>query len=94
VFVLTVLTVLIRWCGPVSGARFNPVVSAIDWPLGRRAGGLSGRDVAVYTGAPAIRAIPGAVLANALFDLTPVAGLDQGPLHPGCGWGKSWPPRD
>lgn len=39
------LTVLILMFGPVSGAHFNPVVSAADWLLGRRAGtGLTGRD--------------------------------------------------
>ena len=32
------LTVLILMFGPVSGAHFNPVVSAADWLLGRRAG--------------------------------------------------------
>ena len=30
------LTVLILMLGPVSGAHFNPVVSAADWLLGRR----------------------------------------------------------
>ena len=32
------LTVLILLFGPVSGAHLNPVVSAADWLLGRRAG--------------------------------------------------------
>ena len=32
------LAVLILLFGPVSGAHFNPVVSAADWVLGRRAG--------------------------------------------------------
>ena len=37
------LTVLILLFGPVSGAHFNPVVSAADWFLGRRSRtGLSG----------------------------------------------------
>ena len=37
------LTVLILLFGPVSGAHFNPVVSAADWLLGRRnRTGLSG----------------------------------------------------
>src|SRR6185437_3003397 len=41
------LGVLILLFGPVSGAHFNPVVSAADWALGRHAGtGLTGRDVA------------------------------------------------
>ena len=44
------LTVLILLFGPASGAHFNPLVSAADWWLGRRAGaGFSGRDVGAYT---------------------------------------------
>jgi len=67
------LGVLILLFGPVSGAHFNPVVSAADWFLGRRAGaGLSGSDVAAYTGAQVAGAILGAVLANAMYSLTPV----------------------
>src|SRR3712207_32237 len=43
------LAVLILLFGPVCGAHFNPVVSAVDWLLGRRAGtGLRGPDVAAY----------------------------------------------
>ena len=38
---------LILLFGPVSGAHFNPVVSAVDWLLGRRTGtGLTGADTA------------------------------------------------
>ena len=41
------LAVLILIFGPVSGAHFNPVVSAADWLLGRRTGtGLTGIEVA------------------------------------------------
>ena len=37
------LAVLILIFGPVSGGHFNPVVSAVDWLLGRRSGtGLTG----------------------------------------------------
>ena len=44
------LAVLILLFGPVSGAHFNPVVSAADWLLGRRAGtGISVSHVASYT---------------------------------------------
>ena len=54
------LAVLILVFGPVSGAHFNPVVSAVDWLLGRRAGtGLSGRDVAAYALGPDHRRRPG-----------------------------------
>jgi glycerol uptake facilitator-like aquaporin len=67
------LGVLILLFGPVSGAHFNPVVSAADWGLGRRAGtGLPGHEVAGYVAAQAIGGIAGAVLANAMFDLAPL----------------------
>lgn len=67
------LAVLILLFGPVSGAHFNPVVSAADWLLGRRAGtGLTGRDVAPYAFAQVVGAVLGAVLANAMFDLAPL----------------------
>ncbi|PXW31749.1 UNVERIFIED_CONTAM: glycerol uptake facilitator-like aquaporin [Williamsia faeni] len=65
------LAVLILLFGPVSGAHFNPVVSAVDWVLGRRAGtGLPAADVAAYTVAQIAGAIAGAVLANVMFDLS------------------------
>ncbi|PPK95420.1 glycerol uptake facilitator-like aquaporin [Kineococcus xinjiangensis] len=64
------LGVLILLFGPVSGAHFNPVVSAVDWLLGRRAGtGLPGADVAAYAVAQIGGGIAGAWLANAMFDL-------------------------
>src|SRR3954447_24876672 len=64
------LTVLILLLGPVSGAHFNPVVSAADWVLGRRVGtGLSRRHVATYTLAQVIGAILGAELANLMYDV-------------------------
>jgi arsenate reductase len=64
------LTVLILLFGPVSGAHFNPVVSAADWLLGRRAGsGLAGREVIAYTAAQVVGAIAGAVLANVMFEV-------------------------
>jgi len=67
------LGVLILLFGPVSGAHFNPVVSAVDRALGRRSGGgLSGPDVVAYAGAQVVGAIAGAVLANAMFDLAPL----------------------
>ncbi|MBA2308422.1 MAG: aquaporin, partial [Pseudonocardiales bacterium] len=59
------LGVLILLFGPVSGAHFNPVVSAADWLLGRRAGtGLSGRETLAYSGAQVVGAVLGALLAN------------------------------
>jgi len=64
------LTVLILIFGPVSGAHLNPVISMVDWLLGRRAGrGLPGRDVAAYGVAQTAGAVAGAVLANAMFDV-------------------------
>ncbi|MFC0504289.1 aquaporin [Micromonospora costi] len=68
------LGALILMVGPVSGAHLNPVVSAVDWWLGRRAGtGLTGPDLAGYAVAQVAGAIAGAVLANVMFDLSPVA---------------------
>ncbi|MBQ0906209.1 MIP/aquaporin family protein [Micromonospora sp. U21] len=78
------LGVLILIFGPVSGAHLNPVVSAADWFLGRRAGtGLTGRDLAGYSAAQTLGAIAGSVLANLMFDLAAVdlAGRDRAAGH-------------
>jgi arsenate reductase len=62
------LTVLILMLGPISGAHFNPVVSAADWWLGRHGSdGLSAPDLGAYTLAQVIGAILGSLLANAMF---------------------------
>src|SRR5688572_27541511 len=54
------LTVLILLFGPVSGAHFNPVVSAADWLLGRRAGtGLTLPEVLAYSAAQIAGAVAG-----------------------------------
>jgi arsenate reductase len=67
------LGALILTFGPVSGAHFNPVVSAADWFLGRSTRtGLTGTDFVGYTLAQAAGAIGGSVLANLMFDLAPV----------------------
>jgi glycerol uptake facilitator-like aquaporin len=67
------LGALILTFGPVSGAHFNPVVSAADWLLGRRTRtGLTGTDLAGYVAAQTAGAIAGSVLANLMFDLAPV----------------------
>ncbi len=64
------LTVLILMLGPVSGAHFNPVVSAADWFLGRRAGtGLTGTEVLAYSAAQVVGAVLGAALANVMFEV-------------------------
>jgi glycerol uptake facilitator-like aquaporin len=68
------LGTLILTFGPVSGAHFNPVVSAADWFLGRRTRtGLTGRELAGYSAAQVLGAIAGSVLANLMFALHPVA---------------------
>jgi glycerol uptake facilitator-like aquaporin len=64
------LGVLILLFGPVSGAHFNPIVTGVDWLLGRRdATGLTGTDALAYTGAQVVGGIAGALLANLMFDL-------------------------
>jgi arsenate reductase len=68
------LGALILTFGPVSGAHFNPVVPAVDWWLGRRAGtGLTAQDLAGYTAAQVTGAIGGAILADLMFGLPAVA---------------------
>src|SRR3981189_1534960 len=63
------LTVLILLFGPVSGAHFNPVVSLVDWWLGRRSGaGISGPDLLAYSVVQLVGGIAGALLANVMFD--------------------------
>lgn len=67
------LGVLIVLLAPVSGAHFNPVVSAADALLSRRPGtGLPARELMVYLPAQVAGGIGGAVLANAMF-ATPTA---------------------
>ena len=63
------LAVLILLFGPVSGAHFNPVVSAADWLLGRRTG--TGISAATSPPTPSPRplgGVVGAMLANVMFD--------------------------
>jgi glycerol uptake facilitator-like aquaporin len=68
------LAVIIAVLAPVSGAHLNPVVSAADWLLGRRAGtGLPGREAIAYAVAQITGAIGGAVLANLMFALPAVS---------------------
>jgi arsenate reductase len=67
------LAVVIAVLAPVSGAHFNPVVSAADWALGRRSGtGLPGRVALAYVVAQTGGAVGGAALANLMFALPAV----------------------
>lgn len=73
------LFVLIAALGPVSGAHFNPVVTAADvW-----FGGTPRRDAAPYMAAQVIGACLGAVLANLMFGLTAISVSDHTRSGPG-----------
>ena len=72
------LAVLILMFGPVSGAHFNPVVTAADWLLGRRSRtGISAADAAAYAVAQVIGGWP-------------VRGWPTSCSTGGC---SNWPPR-
>jgi len=60
------LYVLIETLGPVSGAHFNPVVSAVMAVRGE----LPGAALALYIAAQLIGAVLGAWLAHAMFDMS------------------------
>jgi arsenate reductase len=78
------LGALILMFGPVSGAHFNPVVSAADWFLGRRAGaGLTAGQLGGYALAQIAGAIAGSVLANLMFALPAIdfSGKDRAAGH-------------
>ena len=71
------LAAVIHAFGPVSGAHFNPVVSAADWFLGRRSGtGLTARELAAYIGAQTAGAVAGTALGNLMFDQPAVTVAD------------------
>lgn len=63
-----ILVVLITVLGPVSGAHFNPAVSLV-MALDRS---LAWCELAPYAAAQTIGGVAGALLANAMFDLTPL----------------------
>ncbi len=63
------LFVLITVFSPLSGAHFNPLVSAVDYALGLR--GM--RDIGPYVVAQVTGCIAGGMLANAMFELPPVS---------------------
>ncbi|MEP6827722.1 MAG: MIP/aquaporin family protein [Aestuariivirga sp.] len=60
-----ILVVLIAILGPISGAHFNPMVSAVM----ARNGNIGWNTAAAYTAVQIIGGIVGAMLANAMFDL-------------------------
>ena len=83
------LGVLILLFGPVSGAHFNPVVSAVDWAVGRRSQtGLTGSDVLTYTLAQILGGIGGALLANVMFGLAAVQISQHARAAPGLWVGE------
>ncbi|MFJ9519408.1 aquaporin [Kitasatospora sp. NPDC101801] len=63
------LAVLIALLAPVSGAHFNPLVSAAAWWTGRRTGtGPTLRELGGYVAAQLVGAVAGAGLANTMFE--------------------------
>lgn len=89
------LAVLILLFGPISGAHFNPVVTASDWLLGRRAGtGITTRDALAYAGVQIAGAISGSWLANLMFDRRVSRSRPKIASPPGISSAKSWPPQD
>ncbi|MFX6226212.1 aquaporin, partial [Acinetobacter baumannii] len=60
------LYILIETLGPVSGAHFNPVVSAVMAVRGE----LPGAALLPYIAAQLVGAVLGAWLAHAMFDMT------------------------
>jgi arsenate reductase len=64
----TGLYALILMFGPVSGAHFNPVVSAVDAAFG----GVRWRTAGLYAPVQVAGCISGAILANAMFSLAAV----------------------
>lgn len=64
------LAVIILMFGPVSGGHFNPVISTLDWVLGRKSGsGLAPRTLLGYVVAQLAGGVAGAVLANVMYEL-------------------------
>ena len=62
------LVALILTFGPISGAHFNPVVTAV-FAASRE---ITARDAATYIAAQVVGGLAGAILANAMFDLGPI----------------------
>ena len=62
------LAAIILTFGPISGAHFNPVVSAVDAVQG----GLTVRELLAYCAAQFGGGFAGTVLANAMYGLAPI----------------------
>lgn len=77
---VAMLYVLILAFGPISGAHFNPVVTAVFWWRGE-----TGRKEALaFIAAQILGAVLGVVLAHAMFGLD----LVQVAVHPRTGYGQ------
>jgi arsenate reductase len=62
------LAVAILVVGPVSGAHLNPVISAVDWWLGRRDGtGLGPRALVTYGAAQLVGGLLGTAFAQIMY---------------------------
>ncbi|MFI0411759.1 aquaporin [Actinomadura sp. 3N508] len=72
------LAALILMFGSVSGAHFNPVVTAVDCLLQ----GRPLRDAAAYVPAQVLGAIGGATLANLMFDLPAITASERDRSQP------------
>ncbi|GAA0661049.1 aquaglyceroporin AqpS [Kitasatospora atroaurantiaca] len=78
------LAVLIALLAPVSGAHFNPLVSAAAWWTDRRSGtGLTARELGAYVLAQLAGAVVGAGVANAMFErpFVQLSGHDRSAGH-------------
>jgi len=73
------LFVLITVFAPISGAHFNPLVTAADAVFGHR----SSRDVLPYMAAQIVGCIAGSLLANIMFDRPAVALSSTDRITPG-----------
>ena len=88
------LGVLILLFGPVSGAHFNPVVSAVDWLLGRRSRtGLTGADTAAYSAAQIAGGIAGRCWPTSCSTCQPSRCRTMSGAGSGSGSARSSPPQ-
>ena len=89
------LAVLILMFGPVSGAHFNPVVTAADWLLGRRTStGIAGVHVAPYIAVQTSAPSPGPCWPTPCSNCPSWRSPARTGPAPGTGSGRSSPPPD